>query len=73
MGLEEYQEAFRRQQLNGDLFSECDEDILTNELKVTSRLHRMRLMRVISGQYSVQEILCGRDGYVLMYPAKGSS
>ena len=34
MGLEEHQEAFRRQQLNGDLFSECDEDILVNELKV---------------------------------------
>lgn len=73
MGLEEYQEAFRRQQLNGDLFSDCDEDILVNELKVTSRLHRMRLMRVISGQYSVQDILSGNDGYILMYTAKSSS
>ena len=68
--MEQYQETFIKQQINGDILSECDDDILQNELRISSRLHRMRWMRIISGQYSVKEIMSGKDGYVLMLPAK---
>ena len=70
MGMEQYCETFRKQQINGDILTDCDDDILQNELKITSRLHRIRLLRIISGQYSVQKIMSGDDGYVLMLPAK---
>lgn len=70
MGMEQYRETFIKQQINGDILADCDDDILKNELKITSRLHRIRLLRIISGQYSVQEIMSGNDGYVLMLPAK---
>jgi len=70
MGMEQYRETFIKQQINGDILTDCDDDILKNELKITSRLHRIRLLRIISGQYSVQEIMSGNDGYVLMLPAK---
>lgn len=70
MGMEQYHETFIKQQINGDILTDCDDDILKNELKITSRLHRIRLLRIISGQYSVQEIMSGNDGYVLMLPAK---
>ncbi len=68
--MKEYQEKFTEHHINGDLFSECDEAILSEELLVTKRLHRMRLLKVISGQYSVSEIFRGRDGYVTMHPVK---
>jgi len=70
MGMEEYRETFVKQQINGDILADCDDDILKNELRITSRLHRMRWMRIISGQYSVEEIISSKDGYVLMLPAK---
>ena len=70
MGMEQYRETFIKQQINGDILTDCDDDILQNELKITSRLHRIRLLRIISGQYSVQKIMSGDDGYVLMLPAK---
>lgn len=52
MGFKSYQENFKREQVNGEILSECDEDVLTNDLGVSSKLHRMRIMKVISGKLS---------------------
>lgn len=49
MGLRMYQEKFVSEQVNGEILSECDEEVLQNDLGVTSKLHRMRLIKVISG------------------------
>ncbi|CAI8004156.1 hypothetical protein GBAR_LOCUS3844 [Geodia barretti] len=70
MGLGQYQEVFGSQQINGDLLLECDDKMLQNDLQVSSKLHRIRLLRIISGNYSVLDILSGRDGYVTMHPCK---
>ncbi len=69
MGLEQYTPTFKQEQINGDILSTCDDAILKDELKVTSRLHRMRLLRVIAGTYSVHEIMAGKDGYIFMTAA----
>ena len=53
MSLKLYQETFRREQVNGEILSECDEEVLMNDLGVSSKLHRMRLMKVISGKFTV--------------------
>ena len=65
-----YRDAFAEQQINGDLMADVDEDILKDELRVASRLHRMRFMKIISGQYSVTQIMAGGDGYIVMQSAK---
>ncbi len=50
MGLKAYHDSFIEEQVNGEILSECDEDVLKNDLKVTSKLHRMRILKVISGE-----------------------
>ena len=72
MGLEQYTPTFKQEQINGDILSTCDDALLQDELKVTSRLHRMRLLRVIEGTYSVLDIMSGKDGYIMMHSAKNS-
>lgn len=69
MGLEQYTPNFKLEQINGDILSGCDDALLRDELKVTSRLHRMRLLRVIEGAYSVHDIMAGKDGYIFMLSA----
>ena len=53
-GLSQYRGSFIREGMTGDILLDCDEDILENELGVTSRLHRIKLMKFISGQHSVE-------------------
>ncbi|XP_064390464.1 uncharacterized protein LOC135338305 [Halichondria panicea] len=68
MGLKAYQEAFMAERVNGEVLLECDEDVLLNELKVTSKLRRVRLLKVISGRHSAEQILKGEDPYVYANP-----
>ncbi len=69
MGLEQYTPNFKLEQINGDILSGCDDAILKDELQVSSRLHRMRLLKVIEGVYSVHQIMSGHDGYIFMASA----
>jgi hypothetical protein len=50
MGLKSYQEKFEQEQVNGEILSECDEEVLKTDLGISSKLHRMRLLKVISGK-----------------------
>lgn len=45
-----YQDSFTAQQMNGELLSECDEEVLKTDLGIGSKLHRMRLLKIISGR-----------------------
>ena len=51
MSLEMYKESFKREQITGEILSECDEEVLLNDLDVKSKLHRMRILKVISGEW----------------------
>ena len=64
MDLAKYIPIFREEHVTGDILSTCDDALLKEELEITMRLHRMRLLRVIEGKHSVQKILSGQDGYV---------
>ena len=55
-------------QVNGEILSECDEEVLSSDLGITSKLHRMRLMKVISGRHSARGILEGEDPYTYGTP-----
>ena len=52
MNLHQYQDVFRSEQVDGEIFSECDEGVLEHELGITSRLHRLRLLKIITGESS---------------------
>ena len=47
MGLDQYQEVFQREAVDGGILSECNEYVLQHELGVVSKIHQIRLMKVI--------------------------
>ncbi len=44
-------------QVTGEILLECDEDILENDLHVSSRIHRIRVTKIISGKVSAEDTL----------------
>lgn len=59
MKLDQYKEAFASECIDGGILQELGEDLLQEELGVASRLHRLRLLRVINGVQSAEELLRG--------------
>lgn len=57
MELSQYKDAFQKEQITGDILLECDNQILEVELKISSRLHRLRLMKVIDGKAPALQLL----------------
>ena len=45
-------EIFPEQSIDGEVLVECDESALQHELGMDSKVDRIRLMKIISGQYS---------------------
>ena len=66
MNLSKYSEAFKAEQISGELLLELNEDILEKELDVSSKLHRLRILKLISGEHSAQGYLNGEGPYVKM-------
>lgn len=66
MNMAQYQDSFMEEQVDGELLIECDEDVLMHELKVTSKLHRTKLMKLITGRHCASTVLLGLDPYVVL-------
>lgn len=54
LGLGQYKDGFSREQIDGALMVDLDDEILEYELMVQSKLHRLKLMRVINGKQSTR-------------------
>ena len=63
MGLEQYSQSIAQEHITGDVLLECTEGILEKELKIASKLHRVRLMKLIDGSHSAKSILTGEGPY----------
>ena len=63
MKLSQYKENFSDESIDGEVLAECDETILEEELSVRNKLHRARLMKVISGKHSATSLSKGLDPY----------
>lgn len=63
MNLGRYKEQFIKEQVDGEILSECDEVMLKNDLKVSSAMHRTRLMKVITGRHSALGFIEGDSLY----------
>ena len=63
LGQKQYHDTFKEEKVSGEILSECDEEVLTNDLGIKSKLHRIKLMKVISGHHSAKRIMAGEDPY----------
>ena len=64
MELSQHKASFLCECISGEILLECDDDILKDELGVMSRLHRLRIAKVIQGRHSAVSIVEGTDPYV---------
>ena len=56
LGLTKYKNIFIHEEISGALMLELDEEILEVELGITSKLHRLKLLRVIDGRQPLDEL-----------------
>ena len=61
MQLREYKGKFNTEVVSGAILVDIDDTILKDELGISSRLHRLRLLKVISGEHSAECILRGEN------------
>ena len=52
MKLSQYREIFAEQEITGAILSQCTTEVLKMELGVASRIHRLRLFQIITGEIS---------------------
>ncbi|XP_019858581.1 PREDICTED: uncharacterized protein LOC109586808 [Amphimedon queenslandica] len=57
MGLKQYAATFSHELVDGKLFFELDDVMLEEDLGITSKLHRLRMMRIIRGEQHVNDFL----------------
>ena len=57
MGLGQYNSKILEEQLSGEILLECDDTILQEEVGMSSRIHRIRVMKIISGQHSAKPLM----------------
>ena len=60
--LQHQQETFLSQHISGEILLECDGHVLVTEVKITSKLHPVHLMKLITGRPSAE--IKGGDSYV---------
>ena len=64
MGLDQYVDTFVKERVDGSLMLALDDSMLCTDLKVDVGLHRIRILKVISGIHSAKHILEGQDPYL---------
>ena len=55
--LGQYKEVFREEAITGEILAECSESVLLHDLHIKDSNHISKLMKVIHGKLSVQELL----------------
>lgn len=60
INLSQYKQYFHCEEIDGEIFAECDENVLLYELNVCSQVHRNQLMNIITGKQSVTLLLSGQ-------------
>lgn len=57
MSLGQYCEKILSEHISGEILMECDDSILQEEIGLTSRIHLIRIKKIISGQHSAKSLL----------------
>lgn len=53
MKLGVYKDSFTKEQITGEILSDLNAEDLRDELGVSSKIHRMKLMKIITGKPSL--------------------
>lgn len=62
MELSQYKQTFAREQVNGSMLAIVNDDILKDELDVHSKLHRVRLLKIVGGSDPIVNSVCAARG-----------
>ena len=46
-----------REQISGDILTECTRDVLGGELGISKKIHLLRLLQIINGDISVKDVM----------------
>lgn len=65
MNLGQYKEKFADEMISGELLIELGSEDLEQDLEIKSKIHRLRLMKIIEGYHSARSILEGQSPYEL--------
>ena len=63
MKLGQYKARFAEEMISGEILIELGQEDLERDLDVKSKIHRLRLMKIIEGQHSARNILEGQSPY----------
>ncbi len=63
MNMGQYVEAFKAELISGEILSELNDEVLRDELGITSKIHRIKLLKIIDGRHSAMSIMNGDDPY----------
>ncbi len=53
-GLGLYADMVEAENVSGDILAECNEEVLEKDMGVKSRLHRLKLLRIIEGKAGLE-------------------
>ena len=53
LSLDKHRESFKRERIDGSILIELDDEILEKELGMDSKIHRIKLLRVLNGRRAV--------------------
>ena len=56
LDLPEYREAFLKERVDGQVLLQLTEEVLSTELGVDSKLHRIRIMNIIAGRTPTEKL-----------------
>lgn len=57
LGLGVYKEQFEKEKVDGQLLCKCSDQVLKEDLKMESQLHRLKLLSFISGEANVRHLV----------------
>ena len=60
MGLAQYTEVVKQEVLDGKIFLDLDEATLSQEMGVASRIHRIKMLKLIGGDYDARDFIMGQ-------------
>lgn len=57
MGLEKYRKKFMEEKVNGFLLLELDDYALENDLEMSTKIHRIKMMAIINGRHPISNFI----------------
>ena len=68
--MKKYQDKFAEEGIDGTILTDIEEHTLETGLGVTSKLDRVKLMKIMKGERSAKSVLEGQYNYVALQPPR---